>query len=136
MSKKLSKLIEVFHKGQYKTKMTDINLWFDILNNMIFNNRVPPYRYYHIQKMNDCVGCVIYEHQESKQPWMDLYVLPKYKDLKTFVEVLGHEMVHAYQYWILKDSSCNHNQEFYRWRNKFRSHGLKLGLTIDNIEIK
>lgn len=135
MAKKLSKLIEVYHTGVYKTKLTDINLWFDILNNMIFNNRVPAYRYHHIQKMRDCVGCVIYEDNDQEEKWMDLYVLPKYKSFQTFVEVLGHEMVHAYQYWIAKDS-CNHNQEFYRWKSKFRSNGLKLSLTVDNIEIK
>jgi len=135
MAKKLQKLIEAYHSGTYKTKMTDITLWFDILNNFIFNNRVPYYRYHHVKKMNDCVGCVIYEHREHKEPWMDLYVLPKYKDFKTFVEVLGHEMVHAYQYWIAKDT-CNHNQEFYRWRSKFTSAGLKLSLTIDNVQIK
>ena len=135
MAKKLSKLIEVYHTSTYKTKLTDINLWFDILNNMIFNNRVPPYRYHHIQKMRDCVGCVIYENNDQEEKWMDLYVLPTYKSFQTFVEVLGHEMVHAYQYWIAKDS-CNHNQEFYRWRSKFRSNGLKLSLTVDNIEIK
>jgi len=135
MAKKLSKLIEVYHSGTYKTKLTDINLWFDILNNIIFNNRVPSYRYHHIQKMRDCVGCVIYEDNDQSEKWMDLYVLPKYKSFQTFVEVLGHEMVHAYQYWIAKDS-CNHNQEFYRWKSKFRSNGLKLSLTVDNIEIK
>ena len=135
MTKKLNKLIQAYHNGSYRTKYTDIQLWFDILNNIIFNNRIPEYRYYHIQRMRDCCGCVIFEDKEDREKWMDLYVLPKYKDFKTFVEVLGHEMVHAYQYWIAKDS-CNHNQEFYRWRGKFSSNGLKLSLTIDNVEIK
>lgn len=135
MAKKLEKLISAYHVGPYKTKITDLNLWFDILNNIIFSNRLPEFRYYHVQRMRDCVGCVIYEDKQRKDKWIDLYILPKYKDFKTFVEVLGHEMVHAYQYWITKDS-CNHNENFYRWRNKFRTAGLKLSLSVDNVEIK
>ena len=136
MAKKIIDIINVYHTGPYRTKYKDIELWFDIINNCIFNRKIKDFRYYHIQRMRDCCGCVIYEDKTHKEKWIDLYLLPKYKDFQTFVEVLAHEMVHAYQYWILKDSSCNHNQEFYRWRNKFRSHGLKLSLTIDNIEIK
>lgn len=135
MAKKLEKLINVYHTGAYKTKMSDLHLWFDILNNLIFNNRIPAFRYNHIQRMRDCVGCVIMEDESRDSKWMDLYVLPKYKDFKTFVEVLAHEMVHAYQYWIIKDS-CNHNENFYRWRSKFRSAGIKLSLTVDNVDIK
>jgi hypothetical protein len=135
MAKKLEKLINVYHPGAYKTKMSDLDLWFDILNNLIFNNRIPAFRYNHIQSMRDCVGCVIMEDESRDSKWMDLYVLPKYKDFKTFVEVLAHEMVHAYQYWIIKDS-CNHNENFYRWRSKFRSAGIKLSLTVDNVDIK
>jgi len=135
MAKKLNKLIEVYHSGPYRVKYTDLNLWFDILNNMLFQNRVPPFRFFHIQRMRDCVGCVVYEDKPKKDRWMDLYVLPKYKDFNTFIEVLAHEMVHAYQYWITKDS-CNHNENFYSWRSKFRSAGIKLSLTVDNIDIK
>lgn len=136
MSKKLNKLIEAYHTGVYKTKFTDIQLWIDILNNAIFSRRVPGFRYYHIQKMHDACGMVLLGDKNDKEKWVDLYMLPKYKNFKTFVEVLAHEMVHAYQYWILKDNSCNHNQEFYRWKSIFSSKGLKLSLTVDNVQIK
>jgi len=134
MKSKLSKLVNAFHTGSYRTKYTDIVLWFDILNNIIFSRRLIDFRYFHIQKMRDACGMVILGDKDEK--WVDLYMLPKYKDFQTFIEVLAHEMVHAYQYWILKDNTCNHNQEFYRWRSKFRSCGLKLSLYIDNVEIK
>lgn len=134
--KKLKKLITTYHTGTYKTKFSDIQLWFDIVNNVIFNRRVPDFRYYHIQKMRDACGMVILGDKKEKDKWIDLYMLPNYRDFKTFVEVLGHEMVHAYQYWIVKDNSCNHNHEFYRWKTKFRSNGLTLSLTVDNMEIK
>ena len=54
------------------------------------------------------------------------------KDFKTFLTVLGHEMVHLWQYHMLEDNSCNHNIDFYKWRRVFGANGLKLTLTIDN----
>ena len=50
----------------------------------------------------------------------------------TFLEVLGHEMVHLWQYSILGDDNCNHNIDFYKWRRVFGANGLKLTLTVDN----
>jgi len=46
--------------------------------------------------------------------------------------VLGHEMVHLWQYYALEDNSCNHNIDFYKWRRTFGANGIKLTLTIDN----
>ena len=51
---------------------------------------------------------------------------------QTFLEVMGHEMVHLWQYTQLSDSTCNHNTEFYKWKRVFGQNGLRLTLTVDN----
>ena len=48
---------------------------------------------------------------------------PKWKD---FIETLAHEMVHLYQMTWMKDPYSNHNANFFAWKNKFESAGLKL----------
>ena len=48
-----------------------------------------------------------------------------FQNMKHFINVLGHEMVHHYQYTIQGDTG-NHNKKFYRWRNKFEKMGLEL----------
>ena len=50
----------------------------------------------------------------------------KFPTWKDFIETLAHEMVHLYQMTILKDPYSNHNENFYAFRSKFESFGLKL----------
>mgnify|MGYP003325392693 CR=1 FL=1 len=50
----------------------------------------------------------------------------KFKSWKDFIETLAHEMVHLYQMQIAKDPYSNHNNNFYKFRDKFKQYGLAL----------
>jgi len=50
----------------------------------------------------------------------------KYPKWKDFIETLAHEMVHLYQMQVMEDPYSNHNENFYGFRSKFKTLGLKL----------
>ena len=51
---------------------------------------------------------------------------PKFKNIKQFLDILGHEMVHHYQITHQQNNSGNHNSYFFRWKKKFERMGLDL----------
>ncbi len=133
MRRKLDRLAENFsNKKPYYVTLTDAELWFDILNNIIFKRKLPPFDTIEIKRLRDCVGAVLLEDSKKKKQESHLQLHYVMKDFKTFLEVLGHEMVHHWQYWFIKDSTCDHNADFYSWRRRFSANGLKLTLRIDN----
>ena len=130
--RKLDRLAEnYFKKKPYKTTLADCELWFDILNNIIFKRGLPVFDSVTIRKMRSAVGQVIITDKEKKVE-CHLEMNTNYKDFQTFLEVMGHEMVHLWQYTQLSDSTCNHNTEFYKWKRVFGQNGLRLTLTVDN----
>ena len=136
--KKIDRLAENFNKkSPYYPTLTDAELWFDILNNIIFKRQLPPFDSIGIRRLRGAVGQVVFEDQKKykrKKPPRECHLELHYvmKSFNTFLEVLGHEMVHLWQYSILGDDNCNHNIDFYKWRRVFGANGLKLTLTIDN----
>ena len=135
--KKIERLSENFNGARpYYPTLTDAELWFDILNNIIFKRKLPPFDSISIRRMRGAVGQVVFNDQKEKRKkkprecHLELHYIMK--DFKTFLTVLGHEMVHLWQYHMLEDNSCNHNIDFYKWRRVFGANGLKLTLTIDN----
>ena len=130
--RKLDRLAEnYFKKKPYKTTLADCELWFDILNNIIFKRSLPAFDSITVRRMRSAVGQVIIT-DKNKKVECHLEMNTSMKDFQTFLEVMGHEMVHLWQYTQLSDSTCNHNTEFYKWKRVFASNGLRLTLTVDN----
>tara|TARA_Y100000031_G_scaffold66280_1_gene74108 strand:- start:750 stop:1184 length:435 start_codon:yes stop_codon:yes gene_type:complete len=130
--RKLDRLAENYFKRKpYRTTLADCELWFDILNNIIFKRSLPAFDSITIRRMRSAVGQVIITDKE-KNVECHLEMNTSMKNFQTFLEVLGHEMVHLWQYTKLSDSTCNHNIEFYKWKRVFGQNGLRLTLTIDN----
>lgn len=131
--KKLDRLSENFNGAKpYYPTLTDTELWFDILNNLIFKRKLPSFDSIEIRRLHATVGAVVFNKKKRKKSECHLQLHYIMKDFKTFLTVLGHEMVHLWQFYFLKDNSCNHNIEFYKWRRVFGANGLKLTLTINN----
>ena len=135
--KKIDRLAENFNKKfPYYPTLTDAELWFDILNNIIFKRKLPSFDSISIRRLRGAVGQVLFNDQTEKRKkkprecHLELHY--KMKSFDTFLQVLGHEMVHLWQYYALEDNSCNHNIDFYKWRRVFGANGLKLTLTVDN----
>ena len=126
IKKKLSKELSV--KRKYKTTYSDINKYFKIINQAVFDNKLSPFNDVEIKDLTrqKCVGqVIILEWKRKGTRVYKLEMLPEYKDKKDFVDTLGHEMVHLYQMANLGDTG-NHNKLFYSFGPKLNEIGLQL----------
>jgi len=126
IKKKLSKELSV--KRKYKTTYSDINKYFKIINQAVFDNKLSPFNDIEIKDLTrqKCVGqVIILEWKRKGTRVYKLEMLPEYKDKKDFVDTLGHEMVHLYQMANLGDTG-NHNKLFYSFGPKLNEIGLQL----------
>ena len=126
IKKKLSKELSV--KRKYKTTYADINKYFKLINQAVFDNKLSPFNDIEIKDLTrqKCVGqVIILEWKRKGTRVYKLEMLPEYKDKKEFVDTLGHEMVHLYQMANLGDTG-NHNKLFYSFGPKLQEIGLQL----------
>ena len=126
IKKKLSKELSV--KRKYKTTYADINKYFKLINQAVFDNKLSPFNDIEIKDLTrqQCVGqVIILEWKRKGTRVYKLEMLPEYKDKKDFVDTLGHEMVHLYQMANLGDTG-NHNKLFYSFGPKLQEIGLQL----------
>jgi len=126
IKKKLSKELSI--KRKYKTTYVDINKYFKLINQAVFDNKLSPFNDIEIKDLTrqQCVGqVIILEWKRKGTRVYKLEMLPEYKDKKEFVDTLGHEMVHLYQMANLGDTG-NHNKLFYSFGPKLQEIGLQL----------
>jgi len=117
-------------RRKYKTTYKDIKKYFKIINEAVFENKLTPFNDVKIKEIRDkglkCYGqVVILEWKRKGTRVYNLEMLPYYKDIRDFMDTLGHEMVHLYQMSNLGDTG-NHNKLFYSFRPKLNSIGLDL----------
>lgn len=123
---KLKKLLKSNENTTYETTFEDCQRWFRIINEEIFNNRLPPVDEIDIRWRRKTYAFYFYETDTDDPDYMvcKLCMNKRYKSKKFFVEVLAHEMVHHYQFMYEKD--VDHGPTFYRWAEKFNRKGLNL----------
>lgn len=114
--------------------------WFSKLNTLLFNNRLGRVHIEIAKLHQDWGRCVAsWDGRQAPKGRFNQRKLPhhivegyyiqlhsKFPTWKDFIETLAHEMVHLYQMTVLKDPYSNHNKNFYAFRPKFESAGLKL----------
>jgi len=128
----------IFSKNPYFTTNRKILYWFRVLNHNIFSHLVhypKEIKIYHIgdEAFGYCQAVKKNENDTIPKYW-NLCMSKKYPQFITFLEVLGHEMVHAYDYWYntkryLK-SIAGHTNEFFSWKPYFDAVGLMLSAKI------
>jgi hypothetical protein len=131
----------IFSKKEYIATHKKVLYWFRVLNNSIFSNLVHYPKEVKIYNIgDDAFGyCKVggYENEKSPKYW-SLHLSKKYPQFITFLEVLGHEMVHAYDYWYNTKnyfkSVAGHTQDFFSWKPHFDEVGLMLSAKIYNPE--
>jgi hypothetical protein len=126
VKKKLKPLLLL--KDKYRTTYKDIKKYFNLLNQGLFNNKLTPFNDIEIKNLyrQKCLGQVI--ELEWKRKGTRIYKLEMDKifdNKKDFLDTLAHEMVHLYQFTVLKDTG-NHNKTFYKFNSKLKLIGLKL----------
>ena len=131
MVKKILKR-ELASRNKYKTTYKDIKKFFNMINKVIFKNKLSPFNEIKIKKIYKdeskkfCYGLVeIIERKRKGTRSYSLEMLPSYRNKKEFVDTLGHEMVHLYQ-MANKGDTGNHNKLFYSFRSKLNAIGLDL----------
>ncbi len=124
----------------YKPTPMVCNYWYRKLNTILFNNRLGPVMIEIKRLHNDWGRCVVdWDNRKTPKGKFNQRIIPyhipcsykiqlitKYPKWQDFIETLAHEMVHLYQMTVLKDPYSNHNANFYSFRSKFKSAGLKL----------
>ena len=128
------------HIKTYRPTLPVAQSWFRTLNRGLFGGRlVEPDM--HIGKLHHDWGrCIVdWDNRKCRRGTYNQDVIPyhvplyfrielhcKFKSWKDFIETLAHEMVHLYQMQIAKDPYSNHNNNFYKFRDKFKQYGLAL----------
>jgi hypothetical protein len=127
--KKLVKEEIIPSRRKYKTTYKDINIWFNYLNDVVFDGRLTPFNDIQIKTIRDKIKVwgqvVILEQKRKGTRQYVLEMLPYYHTKKEFVDTLAHECVHLYQMSNLGDTG-NHNAVFYSYRTKLSQLGLQL----------
>jgi len=127
--KKLVKEEILPSRRKYKTTYKDIAIWFNYLNQVVFDGRLTPFNDIQIKPIRDRIKVwgqvVILEQKRKGTRQYVLEMLPYYHTKKEFVDTLAHECVHLYQMSNLGDTG-NHNAVFYSYRAKLSQLGLQL----------
>ena len=117
-------------KSKYKTTYTDIKKYFNLINEVVFENLLSPFNDVKIKQIRDrvkpCWGqVVIWEWKRKGARQYHLEMLPAYPSKKDFIDTLAHEMIHLFQMSNLGDTG-NHNETFYSYRPTMKQLGINI----------
>ena len=129
------------HIKAYRPSLPVAQSWFRTLNRGLFGGRLiePPI---HIGRLMGDWGrcCANWDNRKTRKGTYNQRIIPydradieyslelhsKFPSWKDFIETLAHEMVHLYQMQVMEDPYANHNQNFYSFKSRFKTHGLAL----------
>lgn len=108
--------------------------WFDVFNEIIFDNKLSYFDDIIIKRTRGYYGmCLYYEWVINGSGDSELIlqtyelVMRKNLDFKLFLETLGHEMVHLYQGQVQENYDFPEPEEdetFYEFQEKFKMFGI------------
>ena len=119
-------LCGLFDDGvKYRTKKIDIEIWFNILNEQIFGNKLCKVKKFQIKHDAGRHAYYAYYDKNHKNYGKTRIVMDnKFRSKKKFVEILAHEMIHHFQ--VEYDEPVGHGPTFTAWRDNFKVKGLNL----------
>ena len=94
------------------------NVWFSIINDEVFGNRLVPVTLV-VRRLRGIWG---YYREEPSE----LVVTDSFPSKNLFLNILAHEMVHAFQHQT--GTIVNHGKSFWEWRKRFSRNGLLLAV--------
>ena len=112
-----------YESTKFKPRIRDIKKWFDILNEQIFGNKLPPFSKIRLIKEDGIYAFYCYWHKKKTKE-SELEMIKKFKTKKLFVEILAHEMIHHYQH--LHNEPLGHGPSFTAWKENLKLRGLEL----------
>jgi hypothetical protein len=112
-----------YDTDNFNTTIDDIHIWFDILNEQLFGNKLQPFGKISLKRHKNVHALFHYWPRKENKPTM-LEINRKFENKKFFVEILAHEMVHLFQYQY--NEPLGHGPSFFVWSDNFYLKGLKL----------
>lgn len=125
-SKSFARIFEKnFSKRDFKPNLKTTQSLFKILNTLIFKNQLTFIPNFCIKRIHGALGMFEYNPTAIKH-CHTITLTNNFLDFREFASILGHEMVHFYQFTVLKMNSGNHNKDFYKFKKRFQKLGLDL----------
>lgn len=113
---------------QYTVTIPKVTYWFRILNKRIFKGELKPFASITIRKHRKAYAYCSGDFDLFGEPYYWLSIRPKFTSLSQFLEILAHEMVHAYQF--MDEGKITHGKSFLIWHDEFKKHGLNLTVKV------
>ena len=124
MQSRIVRLLEKFENVPYETTLDDCKEWFDIINNELFEGKLPPVDEIDIRCRRGTHAYYEYENDPKRKQHTSIKMNKRYKNKRMFVEILAHEMVHHWQY--VMGHSDSHGESFDSWKEPLLKRGLIL----------
>lgn len=108
---------------RYCPTESDIKIWFNILNEQVFDNKLKPLSRMYVKRYRNVHAFFHYwPKDENQEPEITMHTT--FENKKLFVEILAHEMIHYFQYSY--DEPLGHGPTFWAWRDNLNLKGLEL----------
>jgi hypothetical protein len=91
----------------------EIRHWWRLLNDSLFMGILPEPDKIHIRRSRTTHAIT----HAGDNGHIDLYIHPRFRNGETLIEVIAHEMVHAWQHWM--NLPLSHNRDFFQWKPLF-----------------
>jgi hypothetical protein len=113
---------------QYTVTIPKVTYWFRILNKRIFKGELKPFASITIRNHRKAYAYCSGDFDLFGEPFYWLSIRPTFTSLSQFLEILAHEMVHAYQF--MDEGKITHGKSFLIWHDEFKKHGFNLTVKV------
>lgn len=117
--------ISVQKRKLYRPKLSEVKKIYDLLNRYIFDNRLvrPPIQIGVYKKYwGLCLG---HDKFQRKGTYCKIKLVDKWYCIQWLVTTLAHEMVHQYEWDVLR-KPMTHRQSFFIWKSKLAKFNIDL----------
>ena len=108
----------------FNPSRSDCLYWFMVINNLLFDGKLPPFRRIYIKRLRSWGYCHGRTTAKTQKKYSELYMTDTYPDFMMFFSILGHEAIHHFE-WT-DNGTMTHGPKFFGWREKFRQAFIPL----------
>ena len=112
----------------YRPYKTDVKRWTEVLNHLLYQGQLPPYRQITIRRMKSYAEIEWYEGKRGR--YCNIAIRDKFSSFGVFFSVLAHEIVHLAD-WVERGTtqSADHGKFFFSHKERLKDIGVKLAST-------
>jgi len=116
------------HTTPFCPTIADCNLWFNLLNHLMFEGTLPKFRKITVRRLRSTFAwCEGMETPIRHRKYTLLVMNNKFKSFGAFYAILAHEMVHSHEFH--ERNVIAHGPYFYSHKEMLREYGIKLAAT-------